>query len=77
MSTVTNLKVFDGEVVASVQYGNYLYIGTNKGEIIRYTISSGVATTLVNVNGKVTSMLVYSGLLYVGVAGGKLVSVTP
>jgi len=72
---ITNLKVLDGEVTASAQDGTYVYLGTNKGDVIRYAISGGAVTTLTNVNGKIISMSLYSGLLYVGIAGGKLVSV--
>lgn len=76
MSTITTLKIFDGEVVASAQDGTYVYLGTNKGEVIRYTISGGAVTVLANVSGKIVSMSLYSGVLYVGLADGKLVSVT-
>jgi len=72
---ITNLKVLDGEVTASAQDGTYVYLGTDKGDVIRYAISGGAVTTLTNVNGKIISMSLYSGLLYVGIAGGKLVSV--
>ncbi len=72
---VTSLTVFDGEVVASAQDGDYLYLGTNKGEVIRYTIDGGAVATLARLSGAVASMAVYSGLLYVGLAGGQLVSV--
>ena len=72
---ITSLKAFDGEVTASAQDGTYVYLGTNKGDVIRYTISGGTVTTLTNVGGKIVSMSLYSGLLYVGIDGGKLVSV--
>jgi len=72
---ITSLKVFDGEVMASAQDGTYVYLGTNKGDVIRYTIADGVVATLTNVGGNIKSMSLYSGLLYVGIDGGKLVSV--
>lgn len=76
MATITSLKVLDGEVVASSQDGTYLYLGTNKGDVLKYAISGGTVTTLANVGGEIASMSLYSGVLYVGIAGGKLVSVT-
>lgn len=74
--SVVNLKVFDGEVVATAQGGDSIYIGTNKGEILQYDVATKAVTVLATLGGVIESMILYSGLLYVGVAGGKLVSVS-
>lgn len=76
MATVTTLKVLDSEVVASAQDGTYVYLATNKGQILKYAISGGAVTTLAALSGNIKSMSLYSGVLYVGMASGDLKSVT-
>lgn len=76
MATLTALKVFSNEITASEQDGTYLYLGTDGGDVIRYTIATGVVTVLKNVGGKIISMNIYAGVLYIGIAGGKLASLT-
>jgi hypothetical protein len=73
---VANLVSLNEEVTASETDGTYIYLGTAIGDIIRYTIASGVVTTLRNIAKKIISMSIYSGVLYVGSADGTLTSIT-
>lgn len=74
--TLTKAKILKGEVTASESDGTYVYFGTDQGDVIRYTIATGVVTTLKNVGGKIVSMSIYSGVLYIGIAGGVLATLT-
>jgi hypothetical protein len=76
MATVAIVKILDGKVTASETDGIYVYLGTNKGEIIRYTIATQVVSTLTNLGSKIKSMSIYSGVLYCGLADGSLATVT-
>lgn len=76
MATVATVKTFDSQVTASETDGTYVYLGTNKGEIIRYTIATAVVSTIANLGSKIKSMSIYSGVLYCGLANGSLATVT-
>jgi hypothetical protein len=74
--TLTNLKLLNEKITASETDGTYVYLGTETGDIIRYTIADGTITTLRNIGNKIISMSIYSGVLYIGTSDGDLVSVT-
>jgi len=74
--TATIVKVLDGKVTASETDGTYVYLGNNKGEVLRYTIADSTVTTLASLGSRIKSMSIYSGVLYVGLANGELVTVT-
>ncbi|PKN36686.1 MAG: hypothetical protein CVU62_13210 [Deltaproteobacteria bacterium HGW-Deltaproteobacteria-2] len=76
MATVAIAKVFDAQVTASETDGTYVYLGTNKGDIIRFTIATEVVSTIASLGSKIKSMSIYSGVLYCGLANGSLATVT-
>ena len=75
--TIATLKMFGEEVMAVTAdtLGN-LYMGTNQGNIYKYSISGATLTKLCNVGGNVIDMALYGNYLYIGGSGGKLLTVT-
>lgn len=73
ISTVLQL---DEEVTCMTNDGLKYYYGTNKGNVYKYVISSGVLSLLANIAANVQSMSLYSSWLYVSGSGGKLLGIT-
>ena len=81
MTTTTLLTNVDEEVLCTaseVQSGDRIFfLGTNKGNIYRYNLTTGVKTLLTGpLAYMITSMDIYSGKLYVGLDNGDFYSIT-
>jgi len=81
MVTTLITDVLDEEVICmagEVQSGDQIFFfGTNKGNIHKYNLTTGVMTLLAGpLANMITSMNIYSSVLYVGMDNGDFYKVT-
>lgn len=75
--TKAKLVNIPGEVTAQASDGaGLIYLGTSKGDVIKYTTATKAVAKVGNVGRAIESMSLYSGLLYIARRGGMLGTMT-
>jgi len=75
--TKTKLINIPGEVTAQASDGaGTIYLGTSKGDVIKYATATGAVAKLGNIGRSIESLSYYSGLLYIARRGGMLGTMT-